>query len=133
MHNTPTDDTLNPSPLKVAEHNLWPMEFRAVPSEGGQDQPTTVVPPDTDVVDEEPQYLAITTTDSTTAVTKVDNAHGSDEHLQAVVMVDPSQQLESSLVYLRDTYSYCLFCGCQYEDQEDMMACCPGTNEEDHE
>ena len=38
-----------------------------------------------------------------------------------------------SLVYLRDRYSYCLFCGCQYEDQEDMTSCCPGINEEDHE
>ncbi|KAL1743306.1 hypothetical protein HDZ31DRAFT_83492 [Schizophyllum fasciatum] len=37
------------------------------------------------------------------------------------------------LSYLRDRYSYCLFCGTQYEDEEDMANNCPGPSEEDHD
>ena len=115
----------------MAEHDLWPMEYRAVPSE--EDQPSTRIA-DTDAVDEEPQYFAITSTDSIpSGGTNDDTANGNEELPLSVDVVDPLEQLDSSLLYLRDTYRYCLFCGCQYEDQNDMMTSCPGINEEDHE
>ncbi|KAI5894068.1 uncharacterized protein SCHCODRAFT_02700622 [Schizophyllum commune H4-8] len=37
------------------------------------------------------------------------------------------------LSYLRDRYSYCLFCGTQYDDEEDMAKNCPGPSEDDHD
>ena len=90
--------------------------------------------PAADAVDDESQYFAIASTDSTTNVLNEAITHGNEEdNPQSVVVIDPTEQLDSSLVYLRDTYSDCLFCGCQYEDQEDMMASCPGISEEDHE
>ena len=41
-------------------------------------------------------------------------------------------QLAESLLYLKDIYSYCVFCGCQYESREDLESSCPGPSEEDH-
>ncbi|XAR70021.1 hypothetical protein NMG60_11001835 [Bertholletia excelsa] len=36
------------------------------------------------------------------------------------------------LMRLREEYHYCLFCGCQYESMEALLANCPGLNEDDH-
>lgn len=42
-------------------------------------------------------------------------------------------RLHLVLGYMRDRYSYCLFCGTQYDDEEDMEKNCPGPSEEDHD
>ena len=139
--NRPSDDAYPfiphiPSLKQVTEHDLWPMELKTIPNEDDQDQPSTGIS-DTDAVDEESQYFTIASTDHTTNVTSAEITtitDGNEErHTISVVVDDPVKQLDSSLMYLRDTYSYCLFCGCQYEDQNDMMTSCPGINEEDHE
>ena len=36
------------------------------------------------------------------------------------------------LEYLRTRYFYCLYCGCAYNDQEDLVKFCPGMTAEDH-
>ena len=43
-----------------------------------------------------------------------------------------TSQLEESLLYLKDTYSYCVFCGFQYESREEFEQSCPGPSEDDH-
>nr|GFC39966.1 G patch domain-containing protein 11 [Tanacetum cinerariifolium] len=40
--------------------------------------------------------------------------------------------LHEILMKLRDDFRYCLFCGCQYESMEALLANCPGINEDDH-
>lgn len=35
--------------------------------------------------------------------------------------------------YLRQEHLYCIWCGTAYEDQEDLMANCPGPTSADHE
>ena len=104
--------------------------MRSVPQAEDQDQPLTDIV-DTDAVDDESQYFAIPSTESTADIPITNGVE--EGNLVSVVVDDPIEQLISSLIYLRETYSYCLFCGCQYEDQDDMMASCPGINEEDHE
>lgn len=42
------------------------------------------------------------------------------------------QRLQRLLDYLRDVHCYCLFCGCKYEDWDDLRSSCPGPSEEDH-
>jgi hypothetical protein len=42
------------------------------------------------------------------------------------------ERLLSVLQYLRGTYCYCLHCGVQYSDAEDMSTHCPGLHEDDH-
>jgi hypothetical protein len=44
-----------------------------------------------------------------------------------------SQALQDVLIYVRERYCYCLYCGCRYDDDKDMGAHCPGLNEGDHE
>ncbi|KAL3141086.1 G patch domain-containing protein 11 [Trebouxia sp. C0009 RCD-2024] len=41
-------------------------------------------------------------------------------------------KLAMVLDYLRQSYHYCIFCGCQYTDAEDLLANCPGLQEDDH-
>ncbi|KAJ7068108.1 hypothetical protein C8F01DRAFT_1078710 [Mycena amicta] len=42
-------------------------------------------------------------------------------------------RLEIVLSYLRDTYSYCFWCGSQYDNAEEMASQCPGASEEAHD
>lgn len=43
-----------------------------------------------------------------------------------------AEQVDVALKYLRSEYNYCVFCGCQYADEADMLGNCPGMNEDDH-
>jgi hypothetical protein len=36
------------------------------------------------------------------------------------------------LLYLRERYSYCYYCGVKFTDTPDMLASCPGPYEDDH-
>ncbi|KAJ6516048.1 hypothetical protein C8R45DRAFT_1049510 [Mycena sanguinolenta] len=42
-------------------------------------------------------------------------------------------RLQLVLSYLRDTYSYCFWCGTQYESAEEMASQCPGEDEDSHD
>ncbi|GIL57636.1 hypothetical protein Vafri_12832 [Volvox africanus] len=43
-----------------------------------------------------------------------------------------SEQLEVLLQHLRERHWYCYFCGCQYDNPDDLAASCPGLNEDVH-
>ncbi|KAG0705484.1 hypothetical protein DFH29DRAFT_980930 [Suillus ampliporus] len=45
----------------------------------------------------------------------------------------PRDRLKLLLDYLREEYSYCFWCGTQYEDTSDMAQNCPGPEEDDHD
>ncbi|EIW82229.1 hypothetical protein CONPUDRAFT_136758 [Coniophora puteana RWD-64-598 SS2] len=45
----------------------------------------------------------------------------------------PRDRLRELLAYLRDRYSYCLWCGTEYDGSEDLAANCPGPTEEEHD
>lgn len=42
------------------------------------------------------------------------------------------ERLRQVTTYLRDTHTYCFFCGTQYDDAFDMEQNCPGPTEGDH-
>ncbi|OLL26677.1 G patch domain-containing protein 11 [Neolecta irregularis DAH-3] len=42
------------------------------------------------------------------------------------------EKLDRLLKYLRDKHAYCFWCGCAYDNQEDLEENCPGIHEEDH-
>ncbi|CAK5275744.1 unnamed protein product [Mycena citricolor] len=44
-----------------------------------------------------------------------------------------SDRLKIVLSYLRTSYSYCFWCGCQYENAEDLASSCPGEDEDAHD
>lgn len=46
--------------------------------------------------------------------------------------LDTKSQLRLVLDCLRTSHSYCLFCGCSYNDQHDLEQNCPGQSEDDH-
>ncbi|GAA5820453.1 hypothetical protein JCM11251_005633 [Rhodosporidiobolus azoricus] len=46
--------------------------------------------------------------------------------------MDVQTRLGLTLTYLRTQYNYCLWCGCQYNDAEDLAQNCPGEEEELH-
>jgi hypothetical protein len=43
-----------------------------------------------------------------------------------------AQKLAHTLTYLRQQYSYCVYCAVRYEDRVDMDQFCPGAQFEDH-
>ncbi|KAG1755883.1 hypothetical protein EDB19DRAFT_438571 [Suillus lakei] len=45
----------------------------------------------------------------------------------------PRDRLKLLLDYLREKYSYCFWCGTQYEDAVDIEQGCPGPEEDDHD
>ncbi|KAL8279948.1 hypothetical protein RQP46_007529 [Phenoliferia psychrophenolica] len=45
---------------------------------------------------------------------------------------DSPVRLALTLAYLRNTYNYCFWCGCQYNDKDDLKTSCPGEDEQDH-
>ncbi|KAG2158847.1 uncharacterized protein EDB93DRAFT_1237667 [Suillus bovinus] len=45
----------------------------------------------------------------------------------------PRDRLKLLLDYLREKYSYCFWCGTQYEDAIDLEQNCPGPEEDDHD
>ncbi|SPO20304.1 uncharacterized protein UTRI_00703_B [Ustilago trichophora] len=47
--------------------------------------------------------------------------------------LDTKSQLELVLSSLRRVHAYCLFCGCQYDDQKSLLRGCPGETEDDHD
>jgi Domain of unknown function (DUF4187)/G-patch domain len=47
------------------------------------------------------------------------------------VELENAEKLQMISGYLR-TYFYCNFCGTQYDNEEDMLASCPGTEKDDH-
>jgi len=46
--------------------------------------------------------------------------------------LQPEEQLEMLTLYLRRTYFYCIWCGTQYEDDDDLQKECPGSTRNDH-
>ncbi|EJD01038.1 uncharacterized protein FOMMEDRAFT_110541 [Fomitiporia mediterranea MF3/22] len=46
---------------------------------------------------------------------------------------DVRERLKRVLGYLREKYHYCLWCGTQYNDKEDLDGNCPGEDEEAHD
>ncbi|KAL8236577.1 hypothetical protein R6Q59_017658 [Mikania micrantha] len=59
---------------------------------------------------------------------KDDDDEGDDEEEEVITEED----LHEILTKLRDNFQYCLFCGCQYESMDALLANCPGINEDDH-
>ncbi|KAK7392821.1 hypothetical protein VNO78_21269 [Psophocarpus tetragonolobus] len=57
-----------------------------------------------------------------------DDAEGEEEEEEEIT----EEELNDVLMKLRDEFRYCLFCGCQYESSDALLANCPGTNEDDH-
>ena len=66
-------------------------------------------------------------TDTNLTLTKKQTACRSRQALS------PGAQLAAVLEHLRGRYCYCLYCGCRYEDADDMQQHCPGPSEGDHE
>lgn len=46
--------------------------------------------------------------------------------------VNEDERLRLLLEYLRSHHLYCLYCGCKFNDIEDMNQSCPGIDEDDH-
>ena len=43
-----------------------------------------------------------------------------------------SRHLQKMMNYLRTTYFYCIYCGCSYDNESDLIANCPGLNRDEH-
>ncbi|PSC75301.1 DNA-directed RNA polymerases IV and V subunit 3 [Micractinium conductrix] len=52
---------------------------------------------------------------------------------EAWAATPPANQLAALLARLRGRHSYCLYCGCRYEDEADLLEHCPGPTEGDHD
>jgi hypothetical protein len=130
----------------IPQHDLWPPEFcETRPASGSSGDVAGGHGSEEVAVGEE--YFAIYTDDDGPPTgsnrNRLATHHSSSTALGGAssgsttevggVQVDPGPQLEASLTYLRSNYSYCMYCGCQYENQADLLASCPGLTEDDHE
>lgn len=61
-----------------------------------------------------------------------DGEHNPEDLGQPESTTSPMEKLHLCLSYLRDTYHYCLFCGCKFEDRADLDTNCPGCEYDDH-
>lgn len=43
-----------------------------------------------------------------------------------------SMHLRKMIEYLRSTYFYCIYCGCEYNDEQDLASSCPGWTRDVH-
>ncbi|KAE9410269.1 RNA-binding domain-containing protein [Gymnopus androsaceus JB14] len=55
------------------------------------------------------------------------------QEAEQFLRLQSQDRLKLVVSYLRDRYSYCFWCGTQYDDQEDMESNCPGPDEESHD
>ena len=55
-----------------------------------------------------------------------------DSELEEFEAQDSLERLQAILDYLRTKHYYCFWCGCQYNDADDL-ANCPGLTELEHE
>ncbi|MEW5310736.1 MAG: hypothetical protein WDW38_002504 [Sanguina aurantia] len=60
--------------------------------------------------------------------------HLSESVLAQTAQVLPStaEQLGTALHYLRQTHTYCCYCGCCYDTQQELAGLCPGVSEDLH-
>ncbi|KAK7204254.1 hypothetical protein BZA70DRAFT_280348 [Myxozyma melibiosi] len=56
-----------------------------------------------------------------------------DDELEEFANLIPEDRLMRITNYMRETYYYCFWCGCRYEDGKDLDDNCPGVTEADHE
>jgi hypothetical protein len=64
---------------------------------------------------------------------EVESTDEEDAELDQFESLSSDNKLEKVLLYLRDSYNYCFFCGCQYNDKKDLENNCPGLFESDHD
>lgn len=71
--------------------------------------------------------------------TVIDNPEEDENEAQRVkaeqeewFSMDVGTRMGLTMDYLRRKYFYCLFCGCQYDNAEDLADNCPGLAEDDH-
>ncbi|TDL29286.1 hypothetical protein BD410DRAFT_779649 [Rickenella mellea] len=55
------------------------------------------------------------------------------EDAKTYLQLGSQQKLVVVLAHLRNKYTYCFWCGTQYDDRQDMAANCPGEDEEAHD
>lgn len=60
------------------------------------------------------------------------NNEGTNNDCELYLLSEPLDRLERLLKYMRSTHNYCFFCGCSFNNQEDLLVSCPGIHEEDH-
>lgn len=56
-----------------------------------------------------------------------------DEELETWLSLGTRERLTDVLEHLREEHHYCFFCGCEYEDEQELAANCGGVQEKDHE
>jgi hypothetical protein len=64
--------------------------------------------------------------------TTVQALEDEDTELDEFEALPLEDQLEKVLNYMRKKYCYCFWCGCAYDDAEDLAENCPGLTEDDH-
>ncbi|KAJ3677651.1 hypothetical protein LUZ60_003375 [Juncus effusus] len=55
-----------------------------------------------------------------------------DEKEEEEEEIITQEDLDDILMKLRDEHNYCLYCGCQYETEEELTSSCPGPYEDNH-
>jgi len=65
-------------------------------------------------------------------VIKPRNEEEEEEEEEEAEVFTGEEKLSMVVTYLRISYSYCLYCGIQYDNNEDLTVACPGPSREEH-
>ena len=60
------------------------------------------------------------------------NCEGEPQTITKYALTPIDIKLLDCLAYLREEYFYCLYCGCTFDDEDDLRANCPGEFRIDH-
>ena len=62
-----------------------------------------------------------------------DDDEEEEEEVEEEEVFTVAEKLELLITYLRLTHLYCMFCGINFENEEEMNNSCPGPSREDHD
>lgn len=64
-----------------------------------------------------------------------ENSDNKDDHAKGTLLTDDiglTEEIGSLVHHLRNVYNYCYYCGVEYDNEDDLLNNCPGSEEEDH-
>jgi hypothetical protein len=78
--------------------------------------------------------ISINNNNNTNNSNNMDNVDdiNNQEDIKLDIDINIQEKLEERIVYLRNVYNFCIYCGHTYENTEDLINNCPGLYEDDH-
>ena len=106
----------------IAQNEFWPREAKEIDaSSNGADEPDA---------GHSEVWMMAHFEDADDGQRRFEEAGSDQEQCKDELL--SADRLMECLEYLRTKHSYCLYCGCAFDDDEDLLRHCPGKTADDH-